>query len=270
MAQGQAGTGKTTAMFLIMMNRIDKNKKYPQVLCLVPTIELAFPTPTTASVMACNARIRWMRANNYSICKEINNWKTFIQFSISVFLCRPRPSYRWTSCDRYTKACDWHDERERIWYGENKPIRARWCALHLFQSKSLEWFQKHCWVRFLHKFSTKFIVTFVYSHRKLSTKCQTMLFSTTYSVSTMEKALNFVKDPIVISLPRELELPQNITQFYGIYGNQEEKYQATLKLFKIIRIFEGIIFCNVCSKYTSQKSVLSFFFCCRQKRQLFG
>ena len=43
-AQSQSGTGKTAAFTLAMLSRVDKNKPYPQALCLSPTYELAIQT----------------------------------------------------------------------------------------------------------------------------------------------------------------------------------------------------------------------------------
>lgn len=51
-AQSQSGTGKTAAFVLAMLSRVDPEKKYPQVLCLSPTYELAIQTGEVAAHMA--------------------------------------------------------------------------------------------------------------------------------------------------------------------------------------------------------------------------
>jgi ATP-dependent RNA helicase DDX19/DBP5 len=51
-AQSQSGTGKTAAFVTAMLSRVDTNKKYPQVLCLSPTYELAIQTGEVAAKMA--------------------------------------------------------------------------------------------------------------------------------------------------------------------------------------------------------------------------
>lgn len=51
-AQSQSGTGKTAAFVLAMLSRVDPDKKYPQVLCLSPTYELAIQTGEVAAHMA--------------------------------------------------------------------------------------------------------------------------------------------------------------------------------------------------------------------------
>jgi ATP-dependent RNA helicase DDX19/DBP5 len=43
-AQSQSGTGKTAAFVLSMLTRVDPSKKYPQVICLSPTFDLARQT----------------------------------------------------------------------------------------------------------------------------------------------------------------------------------------------------------------------------------
>lgn len=51
-AQSQSGTGKTAAFVLAMLSKVDTSKKYPQVLCLSPTYELAIQTGEAAAHMA--------------------------------------------------------------------------------------------------------------------------------------------------------------------------------------------------------------------------
>lgn len=51
-AQSQSGTGKTAAFVLAMLSRVDPSKKYPQVLCLSPTYELAIQTGEVAAKMS--------------------------------------------------------------------------------------------------------------------------------------------------------------------------------------------------------------------------
>lgn len=43
-AQNQTGTGKTVASVIAMLNHVDANKNYPQILCLLPTSESAAQT----------------------------------------------------------------------------------------------------------------------------------------------------------------------------------------------------------------------------------
>lgn len=51
-AQSQSGTGKTAAFILASLSRVDENLKYPQVLILSPTYELAIQTGEVAKQMA--------------------------------------------------------------------------------------------------------------------------------------------------------------------------------------------------------------------------
>ncbi|CAH1368100.1 unnamed protein product, partial [Tenebrio molitor] len=50
--QSQSGTGKTAAFILAMLSWVDISKKYPQVLCLSPTYEVAIETGEVAAHMA--------------------------------------------------------------------------------------------------------------------------------------------------------------------------------------------------------------------------
>eukprot|EP00123_Amoebidium_parasiticum_P019592 comp27371_c0_seq1/m.47152 comp27371_c0_seq1/g.47152 ORF comp27371_c0_seq1/g.47152 comp27371_c0_seq1/m.47152 type:complete len:512 (-) comp27371_c0_seq1:388-1923(-) len=51
LAQSQSGTGKTAAFSLGMLSRVETDKKYPQVICLSPTRELARQTHDVCSKM---------------------------------------------------------------------------------------------------------------------------------------------------------------------------------------------------------------------------
>ncbi|CAH3027042.1 unnamed protein product [Porites evermanni] len=50
-AQSQSGTGKTTALVLSMLSRVDATKNFPQVICISPTYELALQTGQVAEKM---------------------------------------------------------------------------------------------------------------------------------------------------------------------------------------------------------------------------
>ena len=51
-AQAQSGTGKTACFLLVMLNRLDPTKNYPQCICLAPTFELARQIGEVAQKMA--------------------------------------------------------------------------------------------------------------------------------------------------------------------------------------------------------------------------
>lgn len=54
----QAGSGKTTAFLIAMLNRIDMSKNYPQALCLAPTDELAAQMGCSAAKMIRSTSIK--------------------------------------------------------------------------------------------------------------------------------------------------------------------------------------------------------------------
>ena len=51
-AQSQSGTGKTATFLLAMLSRTNLNKKYPHIICLSPTYELAIQTGKVLQKMA--------------------------------------------------------------------------------------------------------------------------------------------------------------------------------------------------------------------------
>ena len=58
-AQSQSGTGKTAAFVLAMLTRVDPAKRYPQILCLSPTYDLAKQTGEVTPLFPLNSYVRY-------------------------------------------------------------------------------------------------------------------------------------------------------------------------------------------------------------------
>lgn len=58
-AQSQSSTGKTAAMIIAMLNRVDVSKNFPQVLCFSPTYELAIHIQSLVAMIAQVADISY-------------------------------------------------------------------------------------------------------------------------------------------------------------------------------------------------------------------
>ena len=75
-AQSQSGTGKTAAIVLAMLSRVNTALDYPHILCLSPTYELAIQTGEVVMKMAQfmkDVRIR------YAVRGEEGNNKIYRQ-----------------------------------------------------------------------------------------------------------------------------------------------------------------------------------------------
>ncbi|VDP95959.1 unnamed protein product [Echinostoma caproni] len=79
---------------------------------------------------------------------------------------------------------------------------------------------------------------------KLSPACQILLFSATYDEQVMEFARDYVPNPIEIRVKRT-QLPlKNIKQFYLLFNDWVEKYQALTDIYGGFQVGQAIIFCD--------------------------
>ncbi|XP_060534383.1 DEAD-box helicase Dbp80 [Cylas formicarius] len=206
-AQSQSGTGKTAAFVLAMLSRVDPTKKYPQVLCLSPTYELAIQTGEVAAHMA-------------KFCPEIE-----MRFAV-----------RGEELPRGTKLS------EHIVIGTPGKVLDWGTKFKVFDLKKLTVFvldeadvmiatqghQDQC----------------IRIHKNLSPNCQMMFFSATYDQEVMDFAEHIVKNPVIIRLKREEESLDNIAQYYVRCATPEEKYAALTNIYGTVGVGQAIIFCH--------------------------
>lgn len=84
-----------------------------------------------------------------------------------------------------------------------------------------------------------------FSFSKLSPACQILLFSATYDEQVMEFARDYVPNPIEIRVKRT-QLPlKNIKQYYLLFNDWMEKYQALTDIYGGFTVGQAIIFCDV-------------------------
>lgn len=206
-AQSQSGTGKTAAFVLAMLSRVNVNKKYPQVLCLSPTYELAIQTGEVAAHMA-------------KFCPEIE-----MKYAV-----------RGEEVPRNTKLT------EHIIIGTPGKVLDWGLKFRIFDLKKITVFvldeadvmiatqghQDQC----------------IKIHKNLSPTCQMMFFSATYDQEVMDFAEHIVKNPITIRLKREEESLDNISQYYVRCASQQEKYDAVTNIYGTVGVGQAIIFCH--------------------------
>ncbi|XP_056633594.1 DEAD-box helicase Dbp80 [Diorhabda sublineata] len=207
-AQSQSGTGKTAAFVLAMLSRVDASKKYPQVLCLSPTYELAIQTGEVAAHMA-------------KFCPEIE-----MKFAVSGETV-PRNSKLTEHIIIGTpgKVLDWGTKFKVF---DLKKIRV-FVLDEADVMIAIQGHQDQC-IR-IHKILD-------------AANCQMMFFSATYDSEVMDFAEHIVKNPIIIRLKREEESLDNIMQYYVQCNGAEDKYNAITTIYSMVGVGQAIIFCH--------------------------
>ncbi|KAK2556340.1 ATP-dependent RNA helicase DDX19A [Acropora cervicornis] len=205
--QSQSGTGTTAALVLSMLNRVDATQNFTQVICLLPTYELALQTGQVAEKMS-------------KFCPEIK-----IGYAV-----------------RGERVSRGHKVTDHILFGvpgtmldwifRHKAVDPRKIKMFVLDEAdfmiAIQGHQDQC----------------IRIHKKLAKDCQIVLFSATYDDEAMRFAKTVVPDPIVTRLRREEEIPDNIKQFYVVCRDQEDKWQALSNMFAVLSIGQCIVFCQ--------------------------
>ncbi|XP_022913607.1 DEAD-box helicase Dbp80 [Onthophagus taurus] len=206
-AQSQSGTGKTAAFVLAMLSRVNPDLRYPQVLCLSPTYELAVQTGEVAAHMV-------------KYCPEIEL----------------KSAVRGEEVPRGSKLT------EQVVIGTPGKVLDWALKFRVFDLSKITVFvldeadvmidtqghQDQC----------------IRIHKCLSQTCQMMFFSATYNQKIMDFAEIIVKNPIIIRLKREEESLDNIKQYYVKCASQQEKYNAVTNIYGTVGVGQAIIFCH--------------------------
>jgi len=206
-AQSQSGTGKTAAFVLAMLSRVDQTKKYPQVLCLSPTYELAIQIGDVAMKMA-------------QFCPEIS-----IRFAV-----RGEEVPRGSQLTEHIiigtpgKVVDW-------------ALKFRFFDLSKIKVFVLD--EADVMIATQGHQDQSFRL-----RKALPKDCQMMFFSATYDEDVMDFAEAIVDNPVTIRLKREEESLDNIGQHYIECRNQEEKYAAIANIYGVVTIGQAMIFCH--------------------------
>lgn len=205
-AQSQSGTGKTAAFILASLSRVDESQRWPQVVILSPTYELAIQTGEVAKQMAKFTEITFIYAvrgatfeRGHTITEhvvlgtpgKIIDWALKFKFfdlsKVKVFVL--------DEADVMIAEQGHHDQSIRI-------------------------------------------------HKKLPETCQMMLFSATYDKEVMEFAEQIIPNPVMIRLRREEESLENIKQYYVLCSSVEDKFSALSNIYGGLSIGQTIIFCH--------------------------
>lgn len=205
-AQSQSGTGKTAAFLLASLKRVKQEEKYPQVLILSPTLELAIQISEVAQKMAKFTDIKIRH-----IVKGENRPPSHIEEQVIV----GTPG----------KLNDWIFRFKNIFDIKKINVFVLDEADVMIDTQGLG--QQSIKIQ-----------------KELRPDCQMMLFSATYEEQVMRFAETIIPNAIVMQLKKEEESLHNISQFYVQCDNQEAKYSALANIFGTLSIGQAFIFCH--------------------------
>lgn len=192
-----------------MLNRVDPSKNYPQALCLAPTYELAIQIGEFAAQMArFNPKIKII----YSVRGEAFPMGSNITEHVIV----GTPG----------KTLDWSLKFKFFDLSKIKAFVLDEADVMI----DIQGHQDQC----------------LRMHRKLSSDCQMMFFSATYSEKVLDFAELIVDDPVIIKVKREEQCLNSIKQYYVLCKSEEEKYTAITNIYASTTVGQAIFFRKVC------------------------
>ncbi|GFY74439.1 DEAD-box helicase Dbp80 [Trichonephila inaurata madagascariensis] len=206
-AQSQSGTGKTAAFVLACLGRIRAELRYPQVLILSPTYELAMQIGQVAQKMA-----QFCSGIEFRFAVKGQKLPKGYTITEHILIGTPGKVFDWGRRYRY-----FDFNKLSIFVLDEADIMI-----------SIQGHHDQC----------------VRIHRMASRKCQTILFSATYSAEVMEFAEMIISDPIIIRLKREEETLENVKQYYIECNSACKKYSALINIYGVLSIGQAIIFCR--------------------------
>jgi ATP-dependent RNA helicase DDX19/DBP5 len=202
-AQSQSGTGKTAAFLLASLARVKLEDKFPQVLILSPTYELAIQTAEVARRMAKHTPITFRHVVR-------GEDKPPSRLNEHVIIGTPGKMVDWALRFRI-----FDPRRIKVFVLDEADVMIDTQG-HRNQSIRLQ--------------------------KALSDECQLLLFSATYDDEVISFAEMIVTNAVVIKLRREDESLENIMQYYVECRSEDDKYKALANIFGTISIGQTFIF----------------------------
>lgn len=206
-AQSQSGTGKTAAFVLAMLSRVDPSKRYPQVICLSPTFDLAQQTGGVLKQMA-------------KYCPEISMAYAVRGERVELRVLRQEHIIMGTS----GTVLDWILKKKVI-----DPKKIIMFVLDEADVMIDQQGQQDQTIRI---------------QKQLPPTCQMVLFSATYNDPVMKFATTVIPNPVIMRLKRNEESLDNIKQFFVQCQNEEEKFHALSNLYGVLTIGQAMVFCH--------------------------
>ncbi|KAF7256994.1 hypothetical protein EG68_06083 [Paragonimus skrjabini miyazakii] len=209
-AQSQSGTGKTATFLLAMLSRVRPEDTFCQCLCMAPTRELA------QQIVSVGRRMAAFMEN--------------VIFGLAV-----RDEQAPVGPDRYVTAQIVVGTPGTVmnWVRGTGPVCLDPSKLTVFVLDEADvMIEQEGFLNISQRIKSK-----------LSPSCQILLFSATYGDSVMEFARELVPNPIEIRVKRT-QLPlKNIKQYYVLFSDWMEKYEALKDIYGDFDVGQAIIFC---------------------------
>ncbi|OQR68532.1 ATP-dependent RNA helicase DDX19A-like [Tropilaelaps mercedesae] len=209
MAQAQSGTGKTAAFLLAALTRVRPQDHWPQVIVMLPTLELAEQIATECKRMLANSpdvairhAVRGQLLSRNQLIKE------------HIVIGTPGKMLDWTLRYRLFDM-----RRIRVFVLDEADVM-------LAESGHYS--------------------SVINIHRQLDpTHCQMLLFSATFSKQVTDLADAIINMPLVkLTLrPDELAL-SNVRHFYMETWNEADKLEAISNLYESLSIGQCMVFCR--------------------------
>ncbi|THD27501.1 ATP-dependent RNA helicase dbp-5 [Fasciola hepatica] len=210
-AQSQSGTGKTATFLLAMLSRLNAERQYAQCLCMAPTRELALQIASVGRQMA-----KYMNGVTFGTAVRGDQAAVDADGFVlnQVIVGTPGTVAQWVRC--------------------TGPVRLDASRLITFVLDEADLMMEE----------EGFLNITMRIKNKLSPACQILLFSATYDEQVMEFARDYVPNPIEIRVKRT-QLPlKNIKQYYLLFNDWVEKYQALTDIYGGFSVGQAIIFCD--------------------------
>lgn len=213
--QSPAGTGKTGAYLIGGLVKIDPTCKYPQMLVVVNTKELADQVRTVVKHLSIHMNL------NVSLCVGGNG-----NLEVSENLKQARSSQILVGTPGRLVDLITRDSKK---YSQYK-LLDRLKILILDEADNL---LSDCFLE-----DIKFIV------RNKSENSQVCLFSATYSKRILEMTQHFMKDPVKIKIEKDKISLENIRNYYVNVDHENYKYDVIVDLYQNVSICQAIIYVN--------------------------
>ncbi|XP_022657385.1 DEAD-box helicase Dbp80-like [Varroa destructor] len=210
MAQAQSGTGKTAAFLLAALTRVRPEDRWPQILVILPTLELA-----EQIAQACKRML-------------IHTPHVLIRHAVrGQVLSREEKVTEHVVIGTPGKLLDW-------------TLRYR-----LFDMKKIRVFILDEADIMLAESGHYGSVINIHRQLNLTGGCQMLLFSATFSDEVMELADAIIGTPFVkLTLRHDQLALSNIRHFYMETRSDEEKLEAISNLYQCLSIGQCVVFCR--------------------------
>ncbi|KAI3389919.1 hypothetical protein SNEBB_004973 [Seison nebaliae] len=209
LAQSQSGTGKTATFILAALRTIDPKEKYPQVLIVCPTYELALQVGNVANKLSIHIpelSIAYAVRADYSI-----PFGTKLEHQLVIGTPGTLEN----------------------WIINHKMLDPKKLKMFILDEADV-------------MISERGHQTFTLNLKQHldSNICQILLFSATYTDEVKNFAKKIIPKAVAIELPKDKQVLDNIIQYYVRCRDDEEKFRVIHLILSNVTIGQTITFCH--------------------------